>query len=58
MICEQWIAKDKKVGGRGLINVIFRNLFLVNEENKETFFGVTYVPAEITYEADATRMQV
>ena len=58
MICEQWIEKDTKGGGRGLIDVIFRNLFGVNEENKETFFGVTDVPVEISYEADATRMQV
>ena len=58
MICEQWIEKDKKGGSRGLIDVIFRNLFGVNEENKETFFGVSDVLAEITYEADATRMQV
>jgi hypothetical protein len=58
MICEQWIQKDKKGGGRGLIDVIFRNLFGMNEGNKDTFFGVTDVLAEVSYEADATRMQV
>ena len=58
MICEQWIDKDKKGDGRSLIQVILRNLFGVTEENKETFLGVTDVSAEITYEADATRMEV
>jgi len=58
MICEQWIGKDKKGGGRGLIDVIFWNLFGLNEENKDTFFGVTDVPTEISYEADAQRMNV
>jgi hypothetical protein len=58
MICEHWFEKDKNGGGRSLIGLIFRNLFGVNDENKETFFGVTDVPADITYEADATRMQV
>lgn len=47
MICEQWIEKDKKGGGRGLIDVIFLNLFVANEENKENVFGVTDVQAEM-----------
>jgi len=34
MICEQWTGKDKKGGGRGIIDVIFLNLFGVNKENK------------------------